>query len=259
MALNPEQIKHANEVIDSNRSLFAVGLGLVTGAFLLYSTHAWVLLLLTTLLAGLLAKDSKNGALYGSSSNVGLLILSLVYLLLTGQLDQAITAYATTFNLKGLEILFLVLFVIFILVVGGLGGLLGFLIHKTKKVVFSQYRGWTAFVVSIILGLLLGYYTHIWQLLFIPAIVAGYFGKTYKKGAKYGSLSILVVYAVFLLYYIVTASALEVLTVFVGVIGIQGMGILGVLIILLIGYLVGLTGGYLGSVIHSYIQLPSWS
>lgn len=123
----------------------------------------------------------------------------------------------------------------------------------------NQYRGWIAFILSFVLGFLIGYFTHSWQLLFLPAILAGYFGKTYKKGAKYGSLSILALYAVLLLNYIVNYSALQALNIFIGLIGIQGMGILGVLITLLIGFLIGITGGYLGSVIHSFIEKPIWT
>ena len=117
----------------------------------------------------------------------------------------------------------------------------------------ETYRGFVAFAVGFITGLVIGYITHTWQLLIVSAILAGLFGKTYKKGAKYGSFSILAVYTVFLIYYIFTSPALEVLSIFIGIIGIQGFGVLGVLIILLIGFLVGLTGGYLGSVLHTFL------
>ena len=122
----------------------------------------------------------------------------------------------------------------------------------------TKYRGWIAFVIGFISGLLIGYITGIWQLLALSAILAGLFARSYKRGLLYGSMSVLAVYIYFLLILILTSPALTVLNVFIGIIGLSGMGIIALFITLLIGFLVGLTGGYLGAVIHSFITWPAW-
>ena len=122
----------------------------------------------------------------------------------------------------------------------------------------TKYRGWIAFGFAFIIGLLIGIFTHTWQFLSVSALIAGLFATTYKRGLIYGSLSILAVYSFFLVIYLLTSPTLQVLNVFIGIIGLSGMGVLGLLITLLIGFLVGLTGGYLGAVIHSLIIWPNW-
>ena len=129
---------------------------------------------------------------------------------------------------------------------------------KQLSVVITNYRGWIAFVCSFLTGLIIGFFTHNWQLLSLSAILAGLFATSYKKGLLYGSTSIVAVYAFFLLVYILTTPAFQVMNVFIGIIGLSGMGILGFLITLLIGFLIGLTGGYFGSVVHSFIPWPVW-
>lgn len=124
--------------------------------------------------------------------------------------------------------------------------------------VITKYRGWIAFVLGFVSGLLIGYLTGTWQLLVLSAVLAGFFATTYKRGLLYGSMSILAVYIYFVLIYVFTTPALTVLNVFIGIIGLSGMGIIALLITLLIGFLVGLTGGYLGAVIHSFITWPTW-
>ena len=121
----------------------------------------------------------------------------------------------------------------------------------------AAYRGWIAFLVGFVTGLAIGFFTHNWQLLSLSAVLAGLFATSYKRGLLYGSISILAVYAFFLLIYIFTTPAFQVMDIFIGIIGISNMGILGFLITLLIGFLIGLTGGYLGSAIHAVIPWPA--
>ena len=121
-----------------------------------------------------------------------------------------------------------------------------------------SYRGWIAFGFGFLTGLAIGFFTHNWQLLSLSAILAGLFATSFKRGLLYGSISIVAVYSVFLLFYILTTPAFQVMDVFIGIIGIQGAGIIGFLVTLLIGFLIGLTGGYFGSVVHSFIPWPMW-
>ena len=86
-------------------------------------------------------------------------------------------------------------------------------------IIVSNYRGWIAFAVGFVSGLLLGFFTHNWQLLSLSAILAGLFATSYKKGLLYGSVSIVAVYAFFLLVYILTTPAFQVMNVFIGIIG----------------------------------------
>ena len=129
---------------------------------------------------------------------------------------------------------------------------------KQLNLVITNYRGWIAFGSGFLTGLIIGFFTHNWQLLSLSAILAGLFATSYKKGSLYGSVSIAAVYAFFLMVYILTTPAFQVMNVFIGIIGLSGMGILGFLITLLIGFLIGLTGGYFGSVVHSFIPWPVW-
>lgn len=124
----------------------------------------------------------------------------------------------------------------------------------------ATYRGWIAFAIGFITGVIVGYFTDMWQLLFLSAILAGLFATSNRRGILYGTTSTVVVYAFFLLIDIFTSHALQVLSIFVGIIGIAGTAgaIVGVLLILVIAYVIGLTGGYLGAVIHSFITWPSW-
>ena len=122
----------------------------------------------------------------------------------------------------------------------------------------TSYRGWIAFLVGFITGLFIGFLTHNWQLFSLSAILAGLFATSYKRGLLYGSVSIVAVYLFFLLIFILTTPAFQVMDVFIGIIGFENMGIIGFLISLLIGFLIGLTGGYFGSAIHSFIPWPMW-
>lgn len=124
----------------------------------------------------------------------------------------------------------------------------------------TKYRGWLAFALGFITGVIIGYFTHMWQLLFLSAILAGLFGTSNKRGILYGTASTVAIYAFFLLIDIFTIKALQVLSIFVGIIGLTGVAgtITGIFLVLVIAYVIGLTGGYLGAVIHSFITWPSW-
>jgi hypothetical protein len=125
--------------------------------------------------------------------------------------------------------------------------------------------GWVAYILCTFLGLILTYFTQDWKWLFVIAIIAGLFAGTYTKGVKYGSLSVMSVYLIQLFYLLVTSPSLNVLNIFVSVIdenigpiGLAGMGWIALLVIMLIGFLVGTTGGYFGSVWHSLINWDEW-
>lgn len=129
--------------------------------------------------------------------------------------------------------------------------------------VIGQYRGWIAFAVGFVTGLFLGFITQSWQLLELSAFLAGLFATTYKRGVLYGGVSILAVYSFFLLIYILTTPAIQVMNIFTSIliegiagINVSGMGFIGFFITLLIGFLIGISGGYLGAVIHSFIPWP---
>ena len=134
---------------------------------------------------------------------------------------------------------------------------------KKLNDVIIEYRGWIAFAVGFVTGLFIGLITHSWQLLEISAFIAGLFATTYKRGVLYGGVSILAVYSFFLLIYVLTTPAFQVMDIFAGIlingivgINVSGMGIVGFLITLLIGFLIGISGGYFGAVIHSFISWP---
>lgn len=124
---------------------------------------------------------------------------------------------------------------------------------------FDKYRGWIVLLIGIFTGLLLAILTRNWQSMFIVAILTGGFSPTsYKKGMKYGSFSVLFTYFILLGYLYTTSPLMDVMNVFIGIIGLNGMGYIIFIVTLLIGFLIGLTGGYFGSVWSSLINWDEW-
>ena len=122
----------------------------------------------------------------------------------------------------------------------------------------GESPGWVGYILSTLLGLFLTFITQDWKYLFFSAIIAGLFAGGYRKGIKYGSISTLTVYFIYLVYNILTSPAIDIMNVFIGIIGITGQWWIILLIVLVIALLVGVTGGYFGSTIHALINWDEW-
>lgn len=98
----------------------------------------------------------------------------------------------------------------------------------------------------------------IWQLIIIPGLVAGVFNKKMKKGMCSGAFGISIIWAIYMIYAILTRNALTNLDQFAGLIfGSIGFGWLLFAVILLFGLLFGALGGAIGSGITILINLRS--
>lgn len=123
---------------------------------------------------------------------------------------------------------------------------------------YQNNQGWIAFATGVFSGLVFGFLTQDWRFLFFSAIIAGLFAESYRKGLKYGIFTVLTVYVLDLVYLFLTSPMMDVLNVFIGIIGLTGMGWIILLIVLLIALLIGLTGGYFGASIHALINWDEW-
>ena len=130
---------------------------------------------------------------------------------------------------------------------------------KSLALFINDYRGWVAFGTGFLTGLFIALFTHNWQLLSISAILAGLFATSTKKGLLYGICSVLAVYGLFLTILLFTTPTMQIMNIFIGIVGLTGMGWIVLLITLLIGFFVGLTGGFLGSSLHLLIKWPEWT
>ena len=79
----------------------------------------------------------------------------------------------------------------------------------------GENPGWVGYILSTLLGLFLTFITQDWKYLFFSAIIAGLFAGGYRKGIKYGSISTLTVYFIYLVYNILTSPAIDIMNVFI--------------------------------------------
>jgi hypothetical protein len=115
------------------------------------------------------------------------------------------------------------------------------------------------FLIGVLFSAIIAFFltfVAIWQLIIIPGIIAGVFNKKMKRGMYSGALGITIIWAIYMLYAIVTRNALANLEQFAGLIfGSLGFGWLLFAIILLFGLLFGALGGVIGSGITILVKL----
>ena len=92
--------------------------------------------------------------------------------------------------------------------------------------------------------------------MFVSAFISGLFATRIRLGALYGSLTIFLTYLILLVFIFLTSPALDILNIFIGIVGLSGMGWLVAIIILILGLLIGATGGYLGGTVSQFVP---WS
>ncbi len=87
----------------------------------------------------------------------------------------------------------------------------------------------------------------IWQLVIIAGVIAGNFHKEIKRGAKSGAAGVVIFWAIFITYKIITINAYVLLDQFGALLISEYFGWLILLIIILMGAVLGALGGAIGS------------
>ena len=98
-----------------------------------------------------------------------------------------------------------------------------------------------------------------WKLMLIAGALGALFVRRIRKAFFVGFLGIGLAWSILFAYLTLTAQAMDVANVFIGLLGLYGMGALVIVISVLIGALLGGFGGMLGRALYEFIDefLPS--
>ena len=115
-----------------------------------------------------------------------------------------------------------------------------------------------ALVLTIVFGLALQLAGD-WKLMLIAGALGALFVRRIRKAFLVGFLGIGIAWGILFTYLSLTAQAMAVADIFIGLLGLSGLGILVIVISVLIGALLGGFGGMLGRALYELIDefLPS--
>ena len=115
-----------------------------------------------------------------------------------------------------------------------------------------------ALVITIVFGLALQLAGD-WKLMLIAGALGALFVRRIRKAFLLGFLGIGIAWSILFVYLSMTAQAMDVANVFIGLLGLEGLGIVVIVISVLIGALLGGFGGVLGRALYEFIDefLPS--
>jgi hypothetical protein len=117
-----------------------------------------------------------------------------------------------------------------------------------------------ALVITIIFGVALQLAGD-WKLMLIAGALGALFVRRIRRAFLVGFLGIGLAWGIFFVYLSMTAQAMSVANIFIGLLGLEGLGIVVIVISVLIGALLGGFGGMLGRALYEFIDefLPSES
>jgi hypothetical protein len=117
-----------------------------------------------------------------------------------------------------------------------------------------------ALVITIMFGLALQLAGN-WILMLIAGALGALFVRRIRKAFLLGFLGIGIAWSILFVYMSITAQAMAVADIFIGLLGLSGLGILVIVISVLIGAMLGGFGGMLGRALYELIDefLPSGS
>jgi hypothetical protein len=98
-----------------------------------------------------------------------------------------------------------------------------------------------------------------WKLMLIAGALGALFVRRIRKAFFVGFLGVGLAWTIFFVYLTLTAQAMAVANIFIGLLGLEGLGALVIVISVLIGALLGGFGGILGRALYEFIDefLPS--
>jgi hypothetical protein len=115
-----------------------------------------------------------------------------------------------------------------------------------------------ALVVTIVFGIALQLAGD-WKLMLIAGALGALFVRRIRKAFLVGFLGIGLAWTILFAYQTLTAQAMAVANIFIGLLGLEGLGAVVIVISVLIGALLGGFGGILGRALYEFIDefLPS--
>ena len=115
-----------------------------------------------------------------------------------------------------------------------------------------------ALVITIVFGLALQLAGD-WKLMLIAGALGALFVRRIRKAFLVGFLGIGIAWSILFAYLAITAQAMAVADIFIGLLDLSGLGALGIVISVLIGALLGGFGGMLGRALYELLDefLPS--
>ncbi|MFW9975467.1 MAG: hypothetical protein ACFFDQ_09400 [Candidatus Thorarchaeota archaeon] len=115
-----------------------------------------------------------------------------------------------------------------------------------------------ALVLTIVFGLALQLAGD-WKLMLIAGALGALFVRRIRRAFFVGFLGIGLAWSILFVYLSVTAQAMAVANIFIGLLGLEGLGIVVIVISVIIGALLGGFGGMLGRALYEFIDefLPS--
>jgi hypothetical protein len=110
-----------------------------------------------------------------------------------------------------------------------------------------------ALVITIVFGLALQLAGD-WKLMLIAGALGALFVRRIRKAFLVGFLGIGIAWGILFVYLALTAQAMAVADIFIGLLGLSGLGALVIVISILIGALLGGFGGMLGRALYELID-----
>lgn len=110
-----------------------------------------------------------------------------------------------------------------------------------------------ALVITIVFGLALQLAGD-WKLMLIAGALGALFVRRIRKAFLVGFLGIGIAWGILFAYLSLTAQAMAVADIFIGLLGLSGLGALVIVISVLIGALLGGFGGMLGRALYEFID-----
>lgn len=115
-----------------------------------------------------------------------------------------------------------------------------------------------ALVLTIVFGIALQLAGN-WMLMLIAGALGALFVRRIRKGFLVGFLGVGLAWSILFVYLSVTAQAMAVANIFIGLLDLEGLGAIVIVISVLIGAMLGGFGGMLGRALYELIDefLPS--
>lgn len=126
--------------------------------------------------------------------------------------------------------------------------------------IFPELSFLPALVITIVFGIIFQLAGN-WILMIFAGALSALFVRRIRKAFLVGFLGIGLAWTILFVYMIVSAQAMDVANIFIGLLGLYGMGAIVIVISILIGALLGGFGGMLGRALYEFIDefLPSSS
>ncbi len=115
-----------------------------------------------------------------------------------------------------------------------------------------------ALVITIVFGIVFQLAGN-WMLMLFAGAFGALFVRRIRKAFLVGFLGIALAWSILFVYLSITAQAMAVANIFIGLLGLDGLGALVIVISVLIGALLGGFGGLLGRALYEFLDefLPS--